>query len=86
MRWLLLGALAIGCTASKAAPDGAMGFNTCSWRDPQFGPSQCFNNADGGGFWCTCCSCTCVQAGSGLWWQCEPDEPFTPPCPILPPM
>ena len=77
-----------------------MGSNDCSWRDPQFGPSTCTENPDGNGFWCTCateaatcdfesfengCSCQCVTVGSGLFWQCEPDEEFSSPCPILPP-
>ena len=78
------------------------GFNNCSWRDPQLGVSQCStDDQHPGQSWCTCataqatcnyenfengCDCSCVNFGGSLWWSCTPDEPFSSPCPIAPPI
>ncbi len=86
--------------AAATGSDGSRYFNNCSWRDPLFGASTCIEAPDGSRFSCTCdalgsgctyenwengCDCQCQMFGSGLYWHCTPDEPFSSPCPVDPP-
>jgi hypothetical protein len=100
MKQLVVALVVAGCSSSS--PDrGPTDYNDCSWRDPQLGPSTCFeDDQHPGESWCTCateaatctyynfengCSCACARIGAGLWWSCIPDEEFSNPCPIPPP-
>jgi hypothetical protein len=108
MKRLFLVFLVMGCSSSTRNHEqidgdhgAGSGFNDCSWRDPGFGTSTCFqDDQHPGSTWCTCateaavctyrnfengCSCTCTRIGNGMWWSCMPDEPFSNPCPIAPP-
>src|SRR5450432_2462862 len=98
----LLFTLLVACNSSTSHPDATRrDFNNCSWRDPQFGSSTCVTDVEHSGQrWCTCepgatctyenfengCDCHCAAIGSGWWWSCTPDEPFSSPCPITPPI
>jgi hypothetical protein len=103
MWFMLLAIVVIGCASPTPQPDAASpDFNNCSWRDPQFGVSQCStDDQHSGESWCTCaiaqatctyescengCDCSCVTIGGSFWWSCIPDEQFSSPCPIAPPI